>query len=1114
MTHVSPLRPSTIRVVAALFACIFLFSDFPFVQARPAQPDVSASPNSRYVNFTAGQQAAQVRVYREKRHAPWRNMTWSRRLERLVELGKRAVRAKILRATAISEPGTAPFEGNLTVINGPEGQGILLQRQQDCSLKLLIGSYTVSLTSPTIEVLSETPNHDRTLHNLAGLTTRPGTFATGCEEATAGIGSRRASYLGRSPQNLYLFAAAGYSATANSNALYSGMVDTGTKTVQSFSSDAAIPGIGGVAAGDLNGDGLADVIGIDYGSASIGVWLSQADGSLQGPTSYPLPSAGDRTSAAVAMDVDGDGKLDVLVATRDNVSKQEYVSVLSGQGDGTLGTPASMMVPTPNGSGPIGSATQIVNLVAVDLRGSGHPDLIASNGLVLLNHDGDGTFNVGDFAFPPRVSASPLFGPNLAAGDFNNDGKPDLAVNDGTAISLYIGDGAGRFVAGRAYASITDVGYLTASDLDGDGNVDLYVGLANGGDFGGDQYLVNQAYALMGNGDGSFHGAPATPFMYTGTNLGDLNGDGKTDAIGVNPDLSFTSYLGDGTGNFAAHSTLDISPLNLFGRDYNPQDIDSLAIADVNGDSHADLLFIVKGLYVRPPVGFDTPGIVIALGDGQGGFAAPGFFGSPHFVPTPDGDSGTDLTNLRIVDADGDGKADLLFSYSALDGTTGINYAGVAVQLGIGDGTFGDAQTLVFYQDAATTNQTFKVAATADLNKDARQDLLIMVRTTTFNSNVGQQEYELQAALGNGDGTFAAPVAVAMNDVLPGDGFSGTQYMPLAVADMNGDANPDLVTLGASSTGSLQVAVALGNGDGSFKAAGKTTYSAAYLGQSLGVGDLNGDSKPDVFVGSFAGPPESAVTLGNGDGTLQPVTGSSFGTVGNQLVYLITGGATTAADFNGDGKVDVLTGRTLLFTHEAMSTPPDFIPSATSLAGTAAAGGSVETTITFTPSSGFQGDISLSCSGLPTAATCSFNPGSVTVGAGPVNTTLTIATTARSAALRRVPGGTPWDPLAPGGVMLAGGLALILIRRRRERRRSMPVGGSLRTGTWWIVLTLVGVALLQSCGGGGSSSGGGSTTPPPPPPPPTGTPAGTYTITINATSGATTHTLDYVLTVS
>jgi len=82
---------------------------------------------------------------------------------------------------------------------------------------------------------------------------------------------------------------------------------------------------------------------------------------------------------------------------------------------------------------------------------------------------------------------------------------------------------------------------VTATDLDGDGNVDLYIGTANGGVFQGDQFEENQAYALMGNGDGTFQGAPIVPFIYTGQNMADLTGNKILDAVGVNSDSSFTS---------------------------------------------------------------------------------------------------------------------------------------------------------------------------------------------------------------------------------------------------------------------------------------------------------------------------------------------------------------------------------------------------------------------------------------------------------------------------------------------------------------------------------------------------------------------------------------------
>ena len=167
---------------------------------------------------------------------------------------------------------------------------------------------------------------------------------------------------------------------------------------------------------------------------------------------------------------------------------------------------------------------------------------------------------MGTPAFTPTVATND-FGSNLATADFNKDGKLDLAMDDGAAVHIYLGHGDGTYSVGNSYASNTEVGYLTAADLDGDGNVDLYIGLANGGIFSGDQFDAGQSYALMGNGDGTFQGAPYIPFVYTGTNLIDLTGS-NADAVAVGAGISsasaltFTSYLGNGKGNFAAKSTL------------------------------------------------------------------------------------------------------------------------------------------------------------------------------------------------------------------------------------------------------------------------------------------------------------------------------------------------------------------------------------------------------------------------------------------------------------------------------------------------------------------------------------------------------------------------------
>jgi YVTN family beta-propeller protein len=174
--------------------------------------------------------------------------------------------------------------------------------------------------------------------------------------------------------------------------------------------------------------------------------------------------------------------------------------------------------------------------------------------------------------------------------------------------------------------------------------------------------------------------------------------------------------------------------------------------------------------------------------------------------------------------------------------------------------------------------------------------------------------------------------------------------------------------------------------------------------------------------------------------------------------------------------------------------PADFAVAASSVAGTVTAGQSAQATLTFSPSNGFNGAVSLSCAGLPTGATCSFSPASIAINGATATSTLTIATATRTAMNSQ---GIPFDPLAPGGLLLASIGVPITLRRRRT------IAG-LRCSAL-LGLMLIGAMMLQGCHDGRNASSSG---------PVTGTPAGSYTVTITATSGSTTHSLAYALTVN
>jgi hypothetical protein len=174
--------------------------------------------------------------------------------------------------------------------------------------------------------------------------------------------------------------------------------------------------------------------------------------------------------------------------------------------------------------------------------------------------------------------------------------------------------------------------------------------------------------------------------------------------------------------------------------------------------------------------------------------------------------------------------------------------------------------------------------------------------------------YPSSVAVGdfNRDGTLDLAVAnIVSNNISvllgKGDGAfqaavnydTGSGPTSVAAGDFNGDGKLDLVTANFGQLGSGvspdNVSVLLGNGDGTFQAA--VNYNTGSFPKAVAVGDFNGDGKLDLVTANYSSN-NISVLLGNGDGTFQAAVNYNTGSFPN---------AVAVGDFNGDGKLDLVT---------------------------------------------------------------------------------------------------------------------------------------------------------------------------------------------------------------
>jgi len=406
---------------------------------------------------------------------------------------------------------------------------------------------------------------------------------------------------------------------------------------------------------------------------------------------------------------------------------------------------------------PAGAGPTPVAIATGDFNGDGKLDFAVvdagNNKVSILLGNGDGSFTLSGAyiinrnPFPtPCTSGCGSVPLAITAGDFNNDGKLDLAItnipiNDGCKISgflgntcssvaILLGNGDGifkdsnQFDTGGQVPTSVAVGHFNTNNPKGD-FLDLAITNLN----------TNNVTILLGDGQGNFSQAAGSPFA-VGTQpaavaVVDFNGDGRPDlAVANADDGSISILLGNGDGTFGVPKTFIVGVRPV-----------SIAAADFNGDGKADIAV----------ANYSSSAVSVLLGDGTGSFSSISSFPAgrhPAFV--------------AIGDLNKDGHNDLIVA-----NRTGNQ---VSVLLGNGDGTFAEPKNFAVGLDP-------QAVAVGDFNQDSAPDF----------ASVSTPNNVVTILLNNTDTT--PPVTTAAP--APGPNANGWNNMSVTVALTSTDSEPN-----------------------------------------------------------------------------------------------------------------------------------------------------------------------------------------------------------------------------------------------------------------------------------------------------------------------------------
>jgi photosystem II stability/assembly factor-like uncharacterized protein len=730
----------------------------------------------------------------------------------------------------------------------------------------------------------------------------------------------------------------GYSTPSTNNGVFI-YRNTSTLSTVSFGTPLNIGGLDYVASavGDLDGDGKLDLAVVK--GTSIATYINTSTpGNISFTASAILPTGGSTSGVSIA-DIDGDGKADIVTpAVLRNTSEPGSISFAPAVG-----------VSIPGGR----------NIIVIDLDGDNKPEMAIPQGTSDLFSVVKNNSTKGNISFGPPLIFTGYSHSYLSYGDIDGDGKVDLVSSDnnGSKVAVILNTSSSgniSFAPRVEFVATSTPSGIAVSDMDGDGKPDIVT------------TLINYSLAVLKNtstpGIASF--APKVDYVagsYNGQNmvaLGDINGDGKNDAIAtsevqhsisvhvndVKPEpfiLSFTPVQG-GTGtvvNITGNNFTGVTAVSFGGVAAASFVVNSpTSIIAIVGTGASGLVAVTNnyGTGTRAAFSFGNPPVITSISPAfapvgssitiSGNYFSPVaannivYFGGVKAVVTAatansitatvPGAAGHQPVTVTTNNLTGYSKQ--LFSVTFPGGGPSFNASSFAPRIDRSNGGFGTI---------------------CDLDGDGKLDLamargtvgLALARNTsnagtiTFATNVnfpvGDPAFGVATGDLDGDGKLdvvtysydSSSIAVARNTSTIGNlsmsaaseyhtGPSTTRPQDAIINDLDGDGKPDIIVANYYSQ-TLSVFKNLSN-PGSITLDARIDYSLNGYPTGVSARDLDGDGKPEL-IASVNGTNEVSVFLNT----------STPGTIAFALLVSFPVGnwpsGVNITDIDGDGKLDI-----------------------------------------------------------------------------------------------------------------------------------------------------------------------------------------------------------------